>query len=216
MGDFLTPEARSRRMASVRTRGTAPERRLRSFLRELGVSFRSNCRSLPGSPDLVLETERLAIFVHGCFWHSHNCRHGRRRPVTRASFWRSKLAANAARDRRVQRELGKLGWRVIVVWECQLADETRLLRRLRRALEAAGGRRFTKPASRQVNRANRARSPIRKAGCSGDRTRSESRRSAARKSYGDRQSAAPPGADSNERQSTSPLLRAPPPLRRPQ
>jgi DNA mismatch endonuclease (patch repair protein) len=136
MTDFLTPKQRSRRMAAVRTAGTEPERAVRRILRTLGVRFRTNAARLPGKPDLVVLDRRWVLFVHGCFWHAHTCRHGRVRPQTRTSFWNAKLAANRARDRRNQRDLRKLGWHVLVVWQCQLRDEPRLRARLRRHLLA--------------------------------------------------------------------------------
>lgn len=134
MADFLSPAERSRRMAAVRTSGTAPEQQVRRLLKELGIRYRSNARQLPGRPDLVVPDPRVAIFVHGCFWHCHTCRHGRTRPRTRRAFWLAKLAANRARDRRVQRQLRAQGWHVVTVWQCQLRDLERLGKRLGRFL----------------------------------------------------------------------------------
>jgi len=120
-------------MASVRTTGSEPERKVRALLRELGIRYRANVRSLPGTPDLVLPDLRRVVFVHGCFWHGHHCKHGSTRPATNAAFWRAKIAANGTRDRRVARRLRALGWRVSVVWQCELrGGMARLRARLRR------------------------------------------------------------------------------------
>lgn len=114
----LVGPARSKMMASVRSKNTQPELVVRSVLFERGFRYRLNCRKLPGSPDLVLRRYKAVIFVHGCFWHRHNsCRYFQL-PKTRREFWLLKLEANAARDSRNVEELLAMGWRVAVVWEC--------------------------------------------------------------------------------------------------
>jgi len=109
-------------MARVAQKGSQPEMVVRRALHGLGYRFRLHRRDLPGSPDLVLVRQRLAIFVHGCFWHRHpGCKHTTS-PKTRAAFWEAKFAANIARDQRVTTTLQSLGWRVNVVWECETRD----------------------------------------------------------------------------------------------
>ena len=120
MADVLTPEQRSRCMSAIRDRNTAPELFLRSILHSLGYRYRINDSRLPGKPDLVFPRRRKVIFVHGCFWHRHNCKRGRTLPFTRRRFWATKLEENRMRDLRQISELRKDKWRVLVVWQCQL------------------------------------------------------------------------------------------------
>ncbi len=135
MVDRLTPEARSRNMAAIRGKDTAPELAVRRMLHAMGYRFRLHRRDLPGCPDIVLPRHGEAIFVHGCFWHQHKgCAHAPR-PASRTSYWLPKLAANVARDECNQRELRPLGWGVIVVWECQVRrDASAVARCLQRLL----------------------------------------------------------------------------------
>ena len=114
-------ETRSRIMRAVRQRDTAPELRLRRALHAAGARYRLHVRALPGSPDLVFPGRKLAVFVHGCFWHAHTCRAGRP-PATRTDYWLPKLEENRRRDARKIAELRALGWRVEVVWECELKE----------------------------------------------------------------------------------------------
>ncbi len=133
MPDNLTQAQRKKTMAAVGSRDTRPELAVRRLLHGLGFRFRLHRSDLPGEPDIVLPGRRAVIFVHGCFWHQHRCRHGRRPlPVANADYWRRKLARNVQRDRRTVRQLGRLGWRVLVVWECQTspAKAERLAERL--------------------------------------------------------------------------------------
>lgn len=107
-------------MGNIRGRDTRAELVVRRYLHRAGLRFRVNDRSLPGSPDLVVPTYRAAVFVHGCFWHRHaGCRFATT-PSTRVGFWQAKFAANVARDRATSEELCKLGWRPIVIWECEV------------------------------------------------------------------------------------------------
>ena len=132
-----TPEQRSRTMRAVRSRDTAPEMVVRRFLHAAGLRFRLHDRCLPGIPDLVFPSRRVALFVHGCFWHQHpdpSCALARR-PKSRHDFWSAKFAANVARDARVADELARRGWGVFTVWECQLRDLAGLERQLREFLE---------------------------------------------------------------------------------
>lgn len=118
---------RSRHMASVRSRNTTPELTVRKALFALGFRFRLHRKELPGTPDIILPRHRTVIFVHGCFWHRHaNCAKTTN-PKTRADFWQDKFRANIARDQRNLDGLHALGWRTLVVWECETKD-SKLLR----------------------------------------------------------------------------------------
>ena len=119
MTDVLTPQQRARCMANIRSKDTKPELVVRTLLRELGIRYRLNVRTLPGKPDITVGPRKLAIFVHGCFWHRHSCRLGKATPATNTAFWASKFADNQRRDRATRKALKLLGWRVITVWECQ-------------------------------------------------------------------------------------------------
>ena len=137
MVDTLTPAERAERMRRVKGRDTRPELTVRRLLHRLGYRFRLHRRDLPGRPDIVLPRHRVAIFVHGCFWHRHGdpqCRLARV-PKSRLEFWLPKFSANQARDRRDQRALSDLGWRILVVWECELRDKEQLENKLRQCLE---------------------------------------------------------------------------------
>src|SRR5438067_7398142 len=122
MADVHTKEQRSRNMAAIRGRDTKPEMIVRRIVHRLGYRFRLHRRDLPGRPDVVLPRHRSVIFVHGCFWHQHSCRYGRVVPATRAEFWKTKRDENMARDIRNIKALRKMGWRVLVVWECWTRD----------------------------------------------------------------------------------------------
>lgn len=124
--DRLSPEARSRNMAKVRSHDTKPEKLVRSLLHRAGFRFRKNAKELPGCPDVVLPRYRTVIFVHGCFWHRHDCPKGRSVPANRRDFWVSKLERNAERDKENQQQLRDAGWRVLVVWECELKQDAEM------------------------------------------------------------------------------------------
>ena len=125
-------EVRSRNMAAIRGKDTAPELAIRRILHAMGLRFRLHRKDLPGRPDIVLPKHRTVVFVHGCFWHRHeDCRHTTT-PKTRQEFWQTKFAANVERDRRNQTDLQQLGWRVIVIWECELRQHSDLETRLKR------------------------------------------------------------------------------------
>lgn len=119
MADTLTKAERSALMARIRGKDTRPELFIRSSLHRAGFRFRLHASQLPGRPDIVLPKHRVAIFVHGCFWHRHGCALSSM-PATRRAFWREKFARNIERDRRSARRLRALGWRVLTVWECAL------------------------------------------------------------------------------------------------
>ena len=120
-------------MAAVKGRDTTPEKFVRSLLFREGFRFRLHRRDLPGNPDIVLPRYRTIVFVHGCFWHGHDCRKGRQRPRTRPEFWNPKLDGKLARDRANQAALKSMGWKHFVVWTCRTeADTKRVLAHLRR------------------------------------------------------------------------------------
>jgi DNA mismatch endonuclease, patch repair protein len=126
MTDNVTPTVRSRMMSAIRAFDTRPERRVRSYLHAVGLRFRLHDRSLPGRPDLVLAQRKVAVFVHGCFWHQHpGCSHATT-PTTRPDFWQAKFASNQARDLAVTERLTALGWQVLTIWECEVRDEMAL------------------------------------------------------------------------------------------
>jgi DNA mismatch endonuclease, patch repair protein len=128
MADLHSTEQRSRNMAAVRGTNTKPELRVRSLLHRMGLRFRLYAKDLPGKPDIVLRSRRVAIFVHGCFWHSHTCKHGRQIPATRAEFWHAKRDSTVHRDARNLERLQSLGWRALVIWECQTkSDDAQLM-----------------------------------------------------------------------------------------
>lgn len=121
--DKIDKVTRSRVMASVRSEDTKPEMRVRSTAHKLGYRFRLHRKDLPGKPDIVFPSRRIVIFVHGCFWHGHNCQHGKRMPTTNEDYWNDKIKRNRERDDRVQKELIGIGWKPAVIWECQLNEE---------------------------------------------------------------------------------------------
>lgn len=124
--DVVTQEARSRMMAGIRGKNTRPELMIRSALHRAGFRFRLHQGKLPGKPDLVLPRYHAVIFVHGCFWHGHDC-HLFRWPATREAFWREKIGRNMVRDSQQLTDLARSGWRVCVVRECALKGRSRLL-----------------------------------------------------------------------------------------
>jgi len=124
-------------MSRIRSRDTAPERRVRSILHRLGFRFSLRRKELSGKPDIVLPARNVVVFVHGCFWHRHEGCANATTPNTRRTFWEKKFRGNVARDERIGRELRALGWKVLTVWECELANENRVSQRLMRALHRA-------------------------------------------------------------------------------
>ena len=125
MPDVVDPQTRSRMMSGIRGRDTKPELLVRKGLFALGFRYRLHSTGLPGKPDIVLKQYRAAIFIHGCFWHGHDC-HLFKMPSTRQDFWGEKIAGNMARDLLVRQSLHDLGWRQLTVWECALKGKTRL------------------------------------------------------------------------------------------
>jgi DNA mismatch endonuclease (patch repair protein) len=134
--DVFTPEQRSAVMRRVKGRDTAPELKVRRLLWRMGARYRLHRQDLPGKPDIVLPGRKLAIFVHGCFWHGHDCTRGARVPKANRDYWLGKVGRNRARDIDSRAKLEARGWRVLVVWECTLKDEIELEAVLKAALIA--------------------------------------------------------------------------------
>lgn len=120
--DRVSKSTRSRLMSRVKGRDTQPEKLVRSLLHRLGYRFRLHRADLPGKPDIALPKYRKAIFVHGCFWHQHPGCQRAKRPSSNEEFWNDKLDRNVARDRKNRKELKKLGWSHLIVWECKTKD----------------------------------------------------------------------------------------------
>jgi DNA mismatch endonuclease (patch repair protein) len=132
--DVYDAATRSRVMARVKGKDTGPELLVRRVLTRLGARYRLHRKDLPGRPDIVLPGRRLAIFVHGCFWHGHDCARGSRMPKANADYWIAKIGRNTARDAANAQALEALGWRVETIWECDLKDAAALEARLRTLL----------------------------------------------------------------------------------
>jgi DNA mismatch endonuclease (patch repair protein) len=132
--DVHTREQRSRNMAAIRGKNTKPEMRVRSVLHSLGFRFRLHRKDLPGKPDIVLPKYHTVIFVHGCFWHCHDCPYGRVVPVTRTEFWANKRRGTIERDSRNQRELEAKGWKVLIIWECEINKNTEICTQIKAKL----------------------------------------------------------------------------------
>jgi DNA mismatch endonuclease, patch repair protein len=129
------PKIVRRRMASIRARDTGPELVVRRLAHASGFRFRLHRRDLPGSPDLVFPRHRKVIFVHGCFWHQHSCALGSKKPRTRRDYWLPKLKSNVARDARNVGYLRGLGWKTLVIWECETRNPTAVAWRIQAFLK---------------------------------------------------------------------------------
>ncbi len=134
--DVFDPVKRSAVMRAVKSKDTAPERAVRAAVRELGYArrYRIGGAHLPGKPDLVFTSLRKVMFVHGCFWHGHDCRRGAREPKDNAAYWRAKIGRNRARDAASLKALKSDGWAALVIWECEMRDVAALSRKLARFL----------------------------------------------------------------------------------
>jgi DNA mismatch endonuclease (patch repair protein) len=122
--DPLTPEQRRRNMSAIRGRNTKPELVIRRALHARGLRYRLHAKDLPGTPDIIFPGRKAVIFVHGCFWHGHDCRLFKL-PSSNPEFWERKIQANQRRDARVQDALARLGWRGLLVWECSIRGPDR-------------------------------------------------------------------------------------------
>ena len=135
MADALTPQRRSENMRRIRSKNTKPEMIVRSQVHRLGFRYRLHGKDLPGKPDLVFRKRKKAIFVHGCFWHQHSaCREGRV-PGSRPQYWIPKLQGNKDRDAAHLSGLQTSGWQILVIWECEVSNQSQLNDRLLQFLE---------------------------------------------------------------------------------
>ncbi len=121
MPDIFTKQKRSEIMSKISGKETKPEILVRKFLFANGFRYRKNDKRYPGKPDIVLPKYKTVIFIHGCFWHGHDCPAGKL-PETRKEFWEDKIAGNITRDNRNSKELEQQGWKVIVIWQCELKN----------------------------------------------------------------------------------------------
>ncbi|MEO1039278.1 MAG: DNA mismatch endonuclease Vsr [Pseudomonadota bacterium] len=133
--DVFTPQKRSAVMARVRGKDTKPEMTVRRLVHALGYRYRLHRKDLPGKPDLVFSARRKVIFIHGCFWHGHDCKRGSRKPKQNAEYWQAKIAGNVKRDRETLARLDALGWRALTLWECALKDASALEAQLKAFLD---------------------------------------------------------------------------------
>lgn len=133
-GDVFTPEQRSAVMRKVPSKHSSAEMKVRRLLTRMGLGYRLHRKDLPGSPDVAMPGRKAAVFVHGCFWHGHDCRRGARAPKANAAYWTAKIARNRARDAASTAALAAMGWRPVTIWECELRDEAALEARLRAEL----------------------------------------------------------------------------------
>ena len=128
-------EQRSKIMRTVKSCHTKPEMTVRRLLHRMGFRYRLHRQSLPGKPDIVFGPRRKVVFVHGCFWHGHDCKRGNRMPTANAEYWKTKIARNVERHAEHLDSLNALGWSALTLWECELKDESAIARRLRDFLE---------------------------------------------------------------------------------
>ena len=134
--DTLSPAQRSERMSRVRSKDSRPELLVRSIAHALGYRYRKHRRDLPGQPDLAFIRRRKAVFVHGCFWHRHECAAGQRLPKSRLNFWRAKLERNVERDHANMTRLHDGGWSTLIIWECETRDAPSIEDKLKAFLDA--------------------------------------------------------------------------------
>ena len=135
MADVFTPSERSAVMRAVKSSNTTPEIAVRRAAHSIGLRFRLNRTDLPGKPDLVFPARRAALFVHGCFWHGHNCTRGARVPASNRDYWLAKIGRNVTRDKATLAALKRQGWKAHVIWECETRDREKLTRLLARKLK---------------------------------------------------------------------------------
>lgn len=129
---------RRRIMQAVKSKNTSPELYVRRLLHAQGYRYRLHRNDLPGCPDLVFNGRKRIIFVNGCFWHGHDCARGARVPKSNTEYWTAKVVRNRERDSAVRQRLEESGWRVMALWECELRDESRVLKQLTEFLSASG------------------------------------------------------------------------------
>lgn len=134
MVDTFTPEKRSAIMRAVKGKDTSPELAIRRLVHSLGYRYRLHRANLPGKPDLVFPGRKKIIFVHGCFWHWHGCKRSRM-PEANRNYWKQKIGRNVKRDRKTRRDLKSLGWKSMVIWECQSKAIDAVSRKIKRFLD---------------------------------------------------------------------------------
>ena len=134
MTDVFTPGKRSEVMGRVKQKNTGAELAVRKLLTRMGCRYRLHRKDLPGSPDVAMPGRKVAVFVHGCFWHGHDCPRGARKPKANPAYWSAKLERNRERDAAAEAALVERGWRPVIVWECELKDQAALEARLREEL----------------------------------------------------------------------------------
>lgn len=132
-----SPAIRRKTMQAVKSKNTSPERRVQRLVRAGGYRYRLHRRELPGCPDLVFQSLKRVIFVNGCFWHGHSCARGARVPKSNTAYWTAKIERNKTRDAAARKTLLATGWKVLVLWECELRDEAKLRSLIKRFLRAA-------------------------------------------------------------------------------
>jgi DNA mismatch endonuclease (patch repair protein) len=137
MADVLTAEQRRRNMSAIKGKNTKPEMIVRRLVHRMGYRYRLHRKDLPGKPDLVFPSRRKVIEIYGCYWHMHDCPYGRVVPKTNTEFWQNKRYSNVARDRKNIRALEEQGWKVLVLWECQIKDTVHLHECIRQFLDNA-------------------------------------------------------------------------------
>lgn len=130
-----SPAVRRRTMQAVKSKDTAPELMVRRLVHSMGYRFRLHRKDLPGKPDVTFPRRHKTLFIHGCFWHGHNCARGARVPMQNRAYWTKKVARNQERDKTAQASLHTLGWRVLVLWECELKDIRRVGSKVKNFLE---------------------------------------------------------------------------------
>ena len=140
VADTLSPNERSKRMSLIRGKDSSPELKLRRLVHGMGFRYRLHVKDLPGKPDLVFPSRRAVIFMHGCFWHRHPGCKLARMPKSKSDFWRSKLEGNRERDLRNQEMLKKLGWHVLVIWECEMENIEKVSNKVREFLQGREGK----------------------------------------------------------------------------
>ena len=132
--DIISKAVRSKNMSNIRSTDTVPEVTVRRLLHSMGYRFRLHKKGLPGNPDICLPKYKTIIFVHGCFWHHHpNCKDGHF-PKSNRSYWMPKINRNINRDKNIKRELKKLGWKVIIIWGCEIKNTDRVVKKLQKSL----------------------------------------------------------------------------------
>jgi len=134
MADSLTVSQRSYCMSQIGGKNTKPEKIVRSIVYKLGFRYRLHYKKLSGKPDLVFPSRKKVIFVHGCYWHRHNCKKGKSIPITNKMFWKNKLDRNKERDKENKQTLRKLGWKILTIWECQIKNPAKLTEQINKFL----------------------------------------------------------------------------------